>query len=69
MTPIPKAVFIRYRNHRGEESRRKIVPSGIEFGASPWHPEPQWLLRAWDFDKAADRTFAMKDVLAWEAAP
>lgn len=60
-------VVIKYTNHRCETSTRRILPQGIRFDSTPWHPVEQWLLTAWDLDKAADRTFAMKDILEWRA--
>lgn len=62
---VCKDVFIVYRNHRGEVSERKILPRSLRFGVSLWHPEPQWFLEADDVNKAADRTFALKDILQW----
>jgi predicted DNA-binding transcriptional regulator YafY len=62
-------VYLTYRNHRGEEGLRRIVPRSIEFTATEWHPEPQWVLHAFDLDRDAERTFALKDVLRWEARP
>jgi len=58
-------VEIGYRNYRGEVSIRCIVPQEIYFGSNEWHPEKQWLLRALDLEKDAQRSFAMKDVLSW----
>lgn len=51
----------RYRNYRGEVSDRTIMPISVRYGATEWHPEPQWLLRAWDVDKGAEREFALSD--------
>lgn len=51
-----------YRNWRGEVAERRVIPREIHFGATEWHPEPQWLLRAFDMDKGAERDFAMKDI-------
>jgi predicted DNA-binding transcriptional regulator YafY len=59
------AVVIRYTNYRGETSDRKIVPKSIRFASTEWHPEPQWLLDAFDLEKQADRSFAMKDIHQW----
>ena len=59
-------VKIRYTNHRGETADRVIEPGDLFFGKSEWHPGRQWLLQAWDFGKGQLRTFAMKDVSAWE---
>lgn len=50
-----------YRNYRGEVSERTITPKHVWFGSTEWHPEPQWLLTAFDHDKGADRDFALND--------
>lgn len=60
-----KIVKILYTNYRGETSRREIRPDKIWFGATEWHPEPQWLLDAHDIEKDALRNFAMKDIKEW----
>ena len=69
ITMIPtnsqNVVIIRYTNYRGETADRRIIPIGIRFGSSEWHPEEQWLLDAFDLERAADRSFALKDVLQW----
>jgi hypothetical protein len=54
-------LVIGYTNWKGEWSMRRIEPLAFSFGATPWHPEPQWLLSAWDFDRDATRLFALKD--------
>lgn len=57
-TPIK----MRYKNWRGEVSNRSILPVGtLERKATEYHPEPQWIMRAWDFDKQAYRDFALAD--------
>lgn len=50
-----------YTNYRGETAVRRIIPKSVRYGSTEWHPEPQWLLLAWDDDKQADREFALKD--------
>lgn len=50
-----------YTNWRGETSERIIKPMYVWFGSTEWHPEPQWLLTAFDLEKNADRDFALKD--------
>lgn len=52
-----------YTNHRGERAVRRLITERLYFGTSPWHPEPQWLLDAWDCEKQANRTFALNDFL------
>lgn len=58
MTPFK---FI-YTNHRGETAERTVIPLGVRFGSTQWHPEPQWLLRAFDLEKGAEREFAMAEI-------
>lgn len=55
------AFGFRYTNYRGETSDRMVVPIGLAFGATEWHPEPQWLLWAYDLERAAIRAFALRD--------
>lgn len=64
---IPALTFT-YRNYRGEVSERRVCPISVEFGSNQWHPEPQWLLRAFDLDKGEDRVFAMRDMEISRAA-
>jgi predicted DNA-binding transcriptional regulator YafY len=55
-----------YKNYRGEISVRFVRPIMLSFGTTKYHLEPQWLLHAWDLNKEAERTFAMKDIKDWE---
>jgi predicted DNA-binding transcriptional regulator YafY len=57
-----RQVTIGYTNHRGEHSMRRILPIKIWFGATHWHPQPQWLLKAIDIEKDNYRDFALRDV-------
>ena len=59
----PIAATLTYRNWRGEVSDRVIIPRRVWFGSTEWHPEPQWLLTAWDAGKNAERDFALCDFL------
>lgn len=52
-----------YTNWKGEKSTRRVKPFEIFFGQNEWHEEPQWLLKAFDFEKNAHRFFALKDIL------
>ena len=64
-----ETVTILYTNYRGETAVRRITPIAREwFGASEWHPEPQWLFTAFDMDKEAFRDFARSGVKAWGQA-
>lgn len=61
-----KEVRILYTNHRGEVGWRRIFPQHIVCGSTDWHPEVQWLLRAFDLDRKAERDFALKDIKEWK---
>jgi hypothetical protein len=54
-------VALTYTNYKGETASRTITPRSIWFGSTEWHPEPQYLVRAFDHDKQAERDFALKD--------
>lgn len=58
----PKVVTIDYTNHRGERSVRLIYPYGLEFKSTEWHPDEQWILEAYDFEREAPRGFAWTSV-------
>lgn len=60
-----KIVTIVYTNYKGNTAIRKILPKDILFGHNEWHKEDQWLMIAYDVEKKADRTFALKDIKAW----
>jgi hypothetical protein len=63
----PSAVIIDYTNYRGRRRLRRVIPTGhkLHWGTTEHHPEPQWLLEAYDLDRKALRTFAVKDIHAW----
>jgi predicted DNA-binding transcriptional regulator YafY len=58
----PPLIF-KYKNWEGKEAVRKVRPMKIWYGKTEWHPEEQWLLKAWDLDKDAERNFALKDII------
>ena len=45
-----KKVTILYTNWKGETKYRNIIPMSVEFKATQWHPEEQWILNAMDMD-------------------
>lgn len=51
-----------YKNYRGEIATRVVTPISVRFGSTEWHPEPQWLMKAFDHEKQAEREFAMMDI-------
>ena len=61
-----KIVIINYTNWKGVTALRKIIPIEMFFGSTEWHKEEQWLLKAYDIDKNAERSFALKDIKSWQ---
>lgn len=61
-TSVPALTFT-YTNWRGETGQRRVIPETFRFAATEWHPEPQWLLVAFDLDQGARRDFAFKDIV------
>lgn len=61
MTSQATPITFTYKNYRGEVATRTTVPKAIWFGTTEWHPEPGWLMTAYDLEKAADRDFALAD--------
>jgi hypothetical protein len=48
-----EAVRVRYTNWRGETSDRRLLLGALRFGTTDWHPEPTWLILAFDVDHPA----------------
>lgn len=61
-------VEIDYTNYRGERAQRRITPWRIVYGVDEWHHEAQWLLVAFDYEKQAERHFAMRGIHSFGAA-
>ena len=56
-----RSMRFNYTNWRGEDSIRWVTPLSLRWGSSEWHPDPQWLMRAFDHDKGEEREFALRD--------
>lgn len=59
----PQSLRLIYRNWRGEVAARTILPKRIWYGQTDWHPESQWLLEAYDLEREAERSFALRDIM------
>ena len=55
-----------YTNYRGEFGIRRVQMPHVYWGSTDWHPEPGWLMRAWDVDKELWRDFAVADMIIME---
>lgn len=60
-----KTIKIIYTNYKNETAERTIQPIKIWFGSTQWHKDEQWLLKALDLEKNAERDFALKDIKSW----
>lgn len=57
--PAPgEPVSLVYRNWKGEVRVRKVRPLRLWFGATPWHPTPQYLVTALD-EEGKEKDFAL----------
>lgn len=62
----PKMIVrIEYVNYKGERKTYRVEPLHLWYGATPFHPDPQWLLKAYDHDRKVRRDFAMNDIKTW----
>lgn len=81
---IAHIVEIDYTNWRGERRTRFIAPTTLvnassyagipavfhmTFEATPHHEIAQFMVRAFDLEKGAERTFAMADIHSWRSVP
>ena len=60
-----EVVTFTYKNYKGENRTRKVVPHQLDFCVTQWHKEKQWFLVAWDIEKEEFRKFAIKDITDW----
>ena len=51
-----------YTNWKGKKAQRKALMKSLYWGSNEWHPQEQWLVRGFDLDKQAMRTYALKDM-------
>jgi predicted DNA-binding transcriptional regulator YafY len=59
--PENRSIRFGYVNWRGEFAMRTVTPVHIFWGATKYHPQPGWMLEAFDHDKQALRSFALVD--------
>lgn len=52
-----------YTNHKGERETRRICVHRVYWGATKYHPQPQWIMGAHDMHRREDREFAMRDMV------
>ncbi len=57
--PDGAAIEVSYTNWKGSTRVRKIIPQGVKFGESPYHPGKQWLLVALDPEDGQVKDFSL----------
>lgn len=62
---MTREVIVDYTNHAGVRAKRRIEPIAFHFKETKWHPEPQWIVHAFDVEKSVMRFFALKDIHSW----
>ena len=63
---LPKrALRVSYLNWRGKRAIRTIVLRKIEFKRTEYYPEEQWIMTVYDYDRKAEREYAMKNISGW----
>ncbi len=55
-------VCFTYTNWRGQTADRHVEMNAVYWGTTEHHPEPQWLLQAFDIEKKEHRVFAMRHI-------
>lgn len=63
-----KQIKITYTNYKNETADRVIEPINIWFGSTEWHPKEQWLLKARDVARDAERDFALVNIGGFSAS-
>lgn len=58
---VDTSIKFLYKNYKGVVSIRHVQPKEVIWTHNEWHPQDQWMLYAFDLDKQAMRTFALKD--------
>jgi hypothetical protein len=61
-----QVIKFRYRNWRGVVSERTARVANLVYGSTEWHPQPQWLVQAFDMEQGAERLFALRDMVPIE---
>lgn len=54
-----RQVTVKYTNYNGVTEVRRITPMGLRYGCNKWHPESQWLLDVYDWDREGFREYAL----------
>lgn len=56
-----KPIIVDYINWNGKQALRKVIPTGVYWGSTKFHGEPQWLLTAICCRSGDEKTFALGD--------
>jgi hypothetical protein len=51
-----------YKNWKGEIAERTAIFLSLSYGSNEFHKKPKLIVRGFDLDKLAERTFTAKDM-------
>ena len=63
LDPVPAEID--YTNWEGKRTFRSILPLSLWYGTTDHHPNPQWFVRAFAFNRGEVRDFAMAGIHRW----
>ena len=58
-----KPLVFEYKNWEGVTAVRHVIPIKLWYGHTEFHKKDQWLLKALDVDKNAERDFSVIDII------
>lgn len=64
-----KILSFNYLNWKNIESKRFVIPQSITFTSNEYHPTPEWLMKAYDLERKALRTFSLKKIKKYYNVP
>lgn len=68
-TALERVVVIDYTNWKNIRSVRRILPIRWQFVTNnEYHPGPNWIIHAWDFERKDYREFAQSGIHKWTAS-
>lgn len=62
-------ISFNYTNWQGKKSRRTAIYIGVAYGTNEYHKREKLIIRGFDLDKMAERTYTAKDVTDMTVIP
>jgi hypothetical protein len=55
---LNESIHVYYTNHEGKRRIRNLVPLGLRYGSTKWHPQEQLLIKCLDLENQEVREFS-----------